>query len=365
MADKRDRKDTMSETDHGRTNRNEGSEEKPVFHRALVQRMLWSGILLAIVVVGFTFWGSQLRPEPVTVKPELTPGLGLATLHQDGYNGQGVGIAIVDTWLFKEHEVFIDRIAHYEELGVVKANESHGTAVASVAVGAQIGVAPSADLYYFAVPTAEGIQAYVDGLERVRSYNEENDNPIAIVSVSTGFAQEYADSHWFYEAIEQLRVQGTLVLTSTMPTLTNPPWALREAETESDGNFDSVDDFVLLSGLDAYLRESDQSVQDLLEDRTARDRENGYVTAYLPAARRYTAAISGPDRYDWEEEGGLSLATPYLAGLAALILQRLPSAGPEEVMGILTESIVVNQHGLPIPDPSRFPELIESFSDDQ
>jgi len=76
------------------------------------------------------------------------PGLGLRKLHDRGVTGRGVGIAIIDKVLLVDHQEFAGRIRLYEEINMKPnaAPEMHGSAVASIAVGKTIGVAPGADL---------------------------------------------------------------------------------------------------------------------------------------------------------------------------------------------------------------------------
>ena len=69
----------------------------------------------------------------------VVPGLGLSALHEQGYTGKVVNVAVIDGPLRAEHEEFGDRLAHYETIGSVnEADLYHGTTVASVFVGKQV-----------------------------------------------------------------------------------------------------------------------------------------------------------------------------------------------------------------------------------
>ena len=99
-----------------------------------------------------TQWPEEL---PDAFDPERSmelgknPGLGLRALHERGITGRGVSIGIIDHRLLVEHAEFSDRLRLYEELHSFEPKASmHGTAVASIAVGKTVGVAPEADLYY-------------------------------------------------------------------------------------------------------------------------------------------------------------------------------------------------------------------------
>lgn len=81
-------------------------------------------------------------------KPE-----GVAELHAKGITGKGIKIAIIDHRLFREHPEYQDRIKHYEIFGNNWDRDGvdyHGSLVLGVAVGKNTGVAPDADIYYFA-----------------------------------------------------------------------------------------------------------------------------------------------------------------------------------------------------------------------
>ena len=81
------------------------------------------------------------------------PGLGIKKLHQQGIDGRGIGIAIIDQPLLKNHIEYADRLVRYEQIDVKGVDiQMHGPPVCSIAVGKTCGVAPKASLYYYAVP---------------------------------------------------------------------------------------------------------------------------------------------------------------------------------------------------------------------
>ncbi|MGB4633489.1 MAG: hypothetical protein WBI61_04855 [Bacillota bacterium] len=43
------------------------------------------------------------------------PGLGLRALHEQGYTGKGVNVAIIDGPLLVDHEEFSGRLVHFEK----------------------------------------------------------------------------------------------------------------------------------------------------------------------------------------------------------------------------------------------------------
>ena len=94
-----------------------------------------------------TIWPSQL-PSGFDYKRIIelgkNPGLGVRSLHAKGINGKNVGIAIIDQPLLVDHAEYKDRLKLYEEINIDSSWEAamHGPAVASIAVGKTVGVAP-------------------------------------------------------------------------------------------------------------------------------------------------------------------------------------------------------------------------------
>ena len=80
------------------------------------------------------------------------PGLGIRALHEQGFTGKGVKMAIIDQPL-GEHQEYSSNIAEHNdvnatEVGWTKAS-MHGAAVTSIAVGETTGVAPDASVNYY------------------------------------------------------------------------------------------------------------------------------------------------------------------------------------------------------------------------
>jgi subtilisin family serine protease len=78
------------------------------------------------------------------------PGDEVRRLHARGLTGKNVGIAIIDRFLLAGHREYADRLRWYDEIDSAPAEPAgwHATAVASIAAGRTVGVAPEADLYF-------------------------------------------------------------------------------------------------------------------------------------------------------------------------------------------------------------------------
>ncbi len=136
------------------------------------------------------------------------PGLGVRSLLARGITGKGVGIAIIDMPLLVDHQEYVDRLRLYEEFffgnGSQPIANMHGPAVASIAAGQTVGVAPQADLYYIAVDLATGQDAagyylydFTKAAQAIRRILEINqqlpaDQKIRVISMSFGWLDKYA-----------------------------------------------------------------------------------------------------------------------------------------------------------------------------
>ena len=262
------------------------------------------------------------------------PGLGVRQLHSGGIDGRGVGIAILDQPLLRQHEEYKDRIVSYTEVdtGGVEP-QMHGPAVASIAVGKTCGVAPGAALYYFAVPPWKWLsnEPWAEQLERVIELNQRlTQTPkIRVVSISLGaFSQRPNHARWL-QAVTKAEEQGILVVTCDPDFL--PIGTLKRAENRPEP--------------------------------TAADYTRGCFSApsailHVPAANRTLASFRGPRLYSYDRLGAMSWTVPYLAGLAALGWQVNPAITPREMTELWQRTAAKTAFGLVI-DPVKFLALIK------
>jgi subtilisin family serine protease len=154
------------------------------------------------------------------------PGLGVRSLHQEGITGRGVGIAILDQPLLVDHQEYADRLRLYEEIHIQKGTDPqmHGPAVASIALGKTVGVAPEADLYYIARwsfdwETGEETLRYnVQAIHRIIEINEQlpEDKKIRVISISKGWTPSHKEYKEIAEAVEKAKAQGMLVVCTSV-----------------------------------------------------------------------------------------------------------------------------------------------------
>jgi subtilisin family serine protease len=260
------------------------------------------------------------------------PGLGVNALHEQGINGKGVSIAIIDQTLFTGHPEYQDNLALYEEIHVIPGENAamHGSAVSSIAVGKTCGVAPDAKLYYWAVDFAksmniqdasdkniafaDGVAVAVDRMLEVNARLPESDK-IRVLSISRGF-DDLSDTgvQTFLKAVERAKAAGIFVIT-----------------TSTFRYYDFMTPATDFAGLGKSDYAGDP---DTLSTYTLSPWEQEYSSAFIdkllvPMDARTTADFTGPDDYVFYPQGGFSWVAPYLAGLYALSVQVKPDVTPE------------------------------------
>jgi hypothetical protein len=274
--------------------------------------------------------------DPVSLLEEgKNPGLGVRRLHEQGVDGHGVKVAIIDGPLLQNHQEYAQPLVAYKPVGLAKMNsrpQMHGPAVASVAVGKTCGVAPKAALHYFvAAPGWGDNRPYCDILNEIIRFNQNREvsEQIRVVSISYGGFSQQAHFDQWQEALAKAEQNGVLVVTC------------------SHGGF-------LIYGTLARITGKDP-------DDPLSYRQGKYSLALdvlrVPAGNRTIASHYGPEAYTFDRTGGLSWAAPYLAGLAALAYQVDPEIKPKTIVELWLQTAVRTEAG-PIVNPVGFIEAV-------
>jgi hypothetical protein len=291
------------------------------------------------------------------------PGLGVRALHKQGVTGRGVGIAIVDQPLIVDHQEYADRLRLYEEINIQKdsASEMHGPAVASIAVGKTVGVAPEADLYYIAEFNGDvnngnftwNFEYLARGVQRILEINEQlpPDRKIRVISMSIGWGPSQKGYQKITEAAQKAKAAGMLVICSSVEQvhgfafhgLGRPPTA-------------NPDDFSIYEPGSFWA-------QDYYKGGAFYSKPNRLL---VPMDSRTTASPTGKTEYVFYAEGGWSWSIPYIAGAYALAAQVEPKITPERFWALALKTgrtIKLRHQGKehdfgPILDPARLVEAI-------
>jgi len=275
-----------------------------------------------------TRWPNVL---PSGFNPELImelgkdPGLGIRSLHERGITGKGVSVAIIDQPLQVDHVEYKDQLVHYEEIHNLTPTASmHGAALASLAVGKTVGVAPEARLYYIAETHADvkgdkvelNFTYLAKSLDRVVEINKllPEGEKIRVVAIPVGWSPFQKGYNAIMQAVKRAKEQGIFVVASCIEVL-----------------YDNKFHFNGMSR-SPYLDPNDPKSYGpgLFWAEQFYKRERSTInTLMIPMDSRCTASPTGVEDYVYYYEGGWSWAIPYIAGLYALACQVDPSITPE------------------------------------
>ncbi len=273
---------------------------------------------------------AERRPEGFDPKRIMmlgkNPGLGIRALHQQGITGRGVGIAICDQALLVDHREYRDRLHLYEEIDLPPEMPAsmHGPAVASIAVGKTVGVAPEADLYYIGQFNGKRVDgkftwdfgSLARGVNRILEINEQLParRKIRVISISVGWDPSQEGYQQITEAAQKANAAGMLVICSSVEEVHGFRFHGLGRHPLADPN-----DFTVYGPGAWWTRAFD-----------AGDRFHaGPNRLLVPMDARTTASPTGVDEYVFYGEGGWSWSIPYIAGAYALAAQVEPKITPD------------------------------------
>jgi hypothetical protein len=252
------------------------------------------------------------------------PGLGLRRLHAQGITGRNVGIAIIDQTLLVDLQEYADRLQVYEETDDIQGGwlqaQMHGPAVASIAVGQTVGVAPEADLYYIASAmcssgTHESIDfaCLAESVYRVLEINKQllAERQIRVLSMLIGWSPGDAGYDEIQAAALAAKEAGLLLICSSV---------------------EDVHGFRLHGlGRTPFADPNDFEIYTpglwWAEQFYAGQVASG--TLLVPMDSRTTASPAGSQDCAFYRSGGWSWSIPYIAGAYALAAQSRPDITPD------------------------------------
>ncbi len=229
----------------------------------------------------------------------------------------------------------------------------HGTGVASVAAGKNTGVAPDASIVAVLAPLGSPT-LWVDALEKVIKHAYDPGTPsfrTAIISSSIGMVETPELEALIVRMVNGVDVDGNAdpngkrFLFVAMAgnyydeALSNQCDADRGVEVYPARIAPAIDGVVSVGGIDRTNSFWSGSCRGPL------------VEVAAPAADIFVASIIGPDTYRSKPESsssGTSWATPYVAGMAARLLETNPQLTPAQLEARL-EASPSRVAGIPVP----------------
>ena len=258
------------------------------------------------------------------------PGLNVRELHKRGIDGRGVGLAMIDQGLLVSHIEYRDRLKMYEELHCIDETASmHGPAVASIAVGKNVGVAPGADLYYIAETHADTFDLdftwTAKAIDRLLQVNEAlpEGKKIRAISVSAGWTPERKGYKEVNNSVERAKKAGVFVISTVLQE--NYRLGFHGLGRRPFDDPDSRASY----GPGIWWREAFFNGE---------YSEPGTELLMVPMDSRCTAGPTGDSDYMFSAIGGWSWSVPYIAGLYALACQAEPDITPERFWAAALET---------------------------
>lgn len=249
------------------------------------------------------------------------PGLGVRSLHEKGITGRGVNVAIIDQKLRLTHSEYKDSVKSYTEVDDLSNEEvsMHGSGVCSFLCGKSCGVAPEALLNYYATKSGRSFESLAKALRQIIEVNNycDPDDKVKVVSMSIGFPDDKDEPGLrnFKKELDNALETGIFLFVINRKYLKKN--IIAGGSKEEKDKPESYEPAIFLKG----------SVDDI---------KKGSII--VPADYRSRANYKDDQSYVYEEEGGMSWAIPYLAGVAALSLQKKPDLKFDEFMTLVDKT---------------------------
>lgn len=255
----------------------------------------------------------------------MTWGLVHCGVKNTGYTGQGVDVAILDTGLNLQHPDFKGRHIVSKSFAVnesVKDGNGHGTHCAGITLGPnkpvkgpRYGIAHGANIYIAKVLPDAGTantRFVLQGLEWAL------ENQCRIISISLGNRVRFGETHSpsFEQLGQQAAAQGSLIIAS--------------AGNDSYRDIDRLlpvshpancPSFLAVGAIDKYGKMYHRCNRSL-------NQGGGKVEVVAPGVDIHSA-WSSPENY--RSLDGTSMATSFVAGIAALWLEAYPDIHMSEL----------------------------------
>jgi len=258
--------------------------------------------------------------------------------------GQGIGVAVVDSGIKRSHADFSNRVVGKTQTNIIPDAQDgfgHGSFVAGIiggsgaaGQGAYIGVAPKTKLIDVRVTTADGISTESDvvaGLQWVYENRTTYNIRVVNLSLNASGAQSYQTSP-LDAACEVLWFSGVVVVASVgnngagaIYPPANDPFVITVGATDEMGTVAPQDDTV--ATFSAYGTTADGFAK---PDLVAPGRKLiGPLSSRLSllALQHSTQVVN--DAYI--RMSGTSAAAPVVSGAVALLLQAEPNLTPDQV----------------------------------
>jgi subtilisin family serine protease len=226
-------------------------------------------------------------------------------------DGSGVDVYVIDTGILPTHVQFGGRAVAWKDFVTVGGDaidcNGHGTHVAGTIGGVNVGVAKNVNLYALRILDCSGSGYNSDAIAAVEFVIANNSGP-SVINMSVGSPEDLD-----LEASVQSAVSAGIVVVAAAGNdyaedacYTSPAGAANAITVGSSTKFDAASDF---SNIGTCL------------------------DIFAPGSSVYSSYYSGNSSYS--TMSGTSMASPHVAGAAALYLQNHPSDTPAQVLAAM------------------------------
>jgi serine protease AprX len=328
---------------------------------ASLDALVRSGVVVAVTLDGpVQLAGRSHSSDGDSVYVETINAKGL---YQDGIDGSGVGIAIIDTGVSEVTDLTgrvvgaLDLSGEYDDVD----RYGHGTFLAGIAAGdgtasggQHTGVAPGAHIVPVKIAGADGsadISRVLAAFQYVVSFKDEYGIRVVNLSLGTNSQQPYRLSPLNY-AVERAWDAGLVVVVSGgnhgelgpgwIPKPADDPLVITVGALDTHGTYNKTDDEI------APFSSIGPSIADGIQKPDIVAPGTSIISTLSPGS---TVATSHPDSIvdgEYMRGSGTSFAAAVVSGAAALMLQDHPDWTPDEVKG----AILATARPGPVGDPN-------------
>jgi len=271
-----------------------------------------------------------------------TWGIQAINVRNSAYTGKGVKMAVLDTGFDFTHPDFAGRVIHRKSFvsRQAKDREGHGTFCVGIAgggrkgkAGPRYGVASGAQLYVGKILDDAGEGSDATALAGIEWALE---NGCQVISMSFGAAVLPGDGFSeIFEDVAQTAMENNCLLIAATGNESDREEGI-VALINHPANCPSV---MAVAALTESLKVANYSCAGTRKIKTAAARSNvrvaGEVNIAAPGDNILSASMGGGH----DEESGTSMATPFVAGVAALLWEQFPKAGAGEIWEKLIKGV--------------------------
>jgi len=209
-----------------------------------------------------TKWPEDSAKLPKGFKPKefleyrKNPGLGIRQLHQQRIDGRERNVAIIDSFRLTDHLEYHNQLKGYEEIHIDENSNRLGLNAAFVSslVGKTCGVAPKANLYYYAVDTTNRTQIYfAEAIRKVCELHKklvsEEKNGIDAILILRGISFDgFSNEDGYVDAIQAAQEATNLGIWCRIGPARfkeHGMWREERIYCKFGGDVDNPDDYVL------------------------------------------------------------------------------------------------------------------------